>query len=78
MFFSPFVQTHQAVPKARSGGWLNTMPFHKTPEKYSKSGRVLWNDTARARWALLRSHQLRQLWRTKGEYDFCRFKVQNA
>ncbi|MDP3169763.1 MAG: hypothetical protein Q8M91_05430, partial [Polaromonas sp.] len=52
MFFSTSFQALEAVQEARRGGWQNTMPFHKMP---AISGLFLWNDTARDRFALLRS-----------------------
>jgi len=36
--FLHFFKARQAVPKARSGGWLNTMPFHKTPGSGNPQG----------------------------------------
>jgi hypothetical protein len=46
---------HEAATGGPERGWLNTMPFHKTPAKSLAAGIFLWNDTARARFALLRS-----------------------
>jgi len=47
MFFLGFLKAHQAVPKARSHGWLNTMPFHKTPESRNFSGPEFYGMTQR-------------------------------
>jgi hypothetical protein len=56
-------QAHQAAPRAQSDGWLNTMPFHKTPPLKAVCGmtqRVLAGATLK--WVEI----------------FCSFKVQNA
>ncbi|MGQ2978134.1 MAG: hypothetical protein ACT6Q9_00375 [Polaromonas sp.] len=73
MFFSTSFQALEAVQEARRGGWQNTMPFHKMP---ASPGLFLWNDTARDRFALLRSQSAAPLALLKLNFWF--FKVQSA